>query len=173
MYLFRRSPVTGPRGFLPTGTDKSGSARRMPVVRLAPAGHGGDHRGTTARQEAPLCWRPESTRIRCQQRKQCRSGCRAPSRRRECPLCGPGAGRCGPVQAGAGELPIGVPGHWTMGVELVTWDIPGQRGQREAGRDRVHRVAGLQPRARSEGKPASLSPLLPAGAGARLASLPV
>lgn len=55
------------------------------------------------------------------------------------------------------------PGHWTMGVELVTRDIPGERGQLEAGRDRVHRVAGLQPRARSGGSLCPCHPGCPLG----------
>lgn len=47
--LFCHSPGTGSRGFLPAGTGKSSSARRMSVVRLSPVEEEGTHKGTTTR----------------------------------------------------------------------------------------------------------------------------
>lgn len=119
-----------------------------------PSRVGGDPQRDHRRQRGPPLPGGLSQRLSSASKRSSAAWLPGPSRRRACPWCDPGAWRRGPGQAGAGALPVGAPGHWTMGVEPVTRDIPGQRGQLEAGRDRVHGVAGPQSWARSRGKPA-------------------
>lgn len=79
--------------------------------------------------------------------KGAEAACAREEQKPECPLCDPGTWHGGPIQDGSGELPIRVPGHWTMVVELVTLNIPEAGWTAGEGGSACIVWAGLQSRA--------------------------